>query len=225
LASISKDSEESKSLETWAHEYLTNNHVSTAPPDRQTYNTLFKVYADTGSYEQAKILLKHLLVVWNEQNDNADDNSLRASKVWYHCIFNAFVELGSVTDDLHHRIDRLLQEMKQFGKSKKADIEPDTITYNLILNVYAFTGNIDASITLLGEMECSGDSNSHLLAHYRPDCVSFTTVIKTFATCQQRLSSSQSLELLKYAEQATQIFERMRKRTQPNIVTCKWIEH
>ena len=224
LASISNDSEEWSDLESWAYNYLDGN-VDNVIPDRKTYDTLFRVYSVVGNVNRADQLLRKLLKCWTsqgmdifvrEQSRGITQIIPKPSKIWFHCTLRALAVSDSKCDQPDNRIQYLLAEMKRLVKSGYADLEPDTTTYNHILNVYASYGDFDSAMNLMKRIEVSTNDTNAL------DSVSYTTVIKSFATAQKMKIVTDNESSFEMAETATRIFERMQKKSAlPTILTCK----
>ena len=225
LSSIPTDSEEWGRLESWAYDYLDDNG-DTIIPDRKTYNILLKIYSVDGNFDKAETMLRRLLK-WNnlqqQQQQRLEDithTALKPSKIWFHCVLKALAVSDPDCDESDERIKHLLEEMKGLVNSGHADLQPDTSTYNHVLNVYAKYGNFNSAIDLMETMEESSEESERL------DCISYTTVIKAYATVQKKIPKGETQSSIEIAEKATEIFERMRSRSiPPNILTCKLIEY
>ena len=221
LASISKESDEWSRLENWAHDYL-DGSCDDIIPDRKTYSTLFKIYILAGDARKAETMLRKLLK-WEmsrdkEEQKGSENNrtALRPTKYWFDCVLKALVLSDLGCDEANQLIGELLEEMKDLEKSGYSDLRPDTLTYNHILNVYAKHGNPELAVSLMKEREESSNESDAL------DNISYTTVIKAFATAQKKLAKGETQMSLETTEKATAIFERMRKKSVvPTIVTCK----
>jgi pentatricopeptide repeat protein len=228
LASTSQTSGQWQELEKWATEYLRKNdsrddNIEKKIPDRQTYNTLFNLYAENGNYEKAEVLLRAILAWIRENNKSQDDRtSLKPSKVWYNFVLKALAvsqRRSGVNQD--GNASRILAEMTELSHTTQMKaLQPDTFTFNHVLNVFALSGNVNAAMALLEEMEDTYNSDPEKNADHKPDCFSYTTVIKSFATLQQNLESTASIHNLHdLAEKATEIFDRMKSRVSPNMIT------
>ena len=224
LGSAPNDSEEWSRLETWACNYLDGNSDGTIP-DRKTYKTLFRIYSLVGDADRAEKMLRKLLK-WNASQDKDHYHSQKGlestqtkpnpSKYWFDLVFKALAVSDSKCDELDERIEQLLLEMKDLVRSGHADLQPDTITYNHVLNVYAKHGNPKLALRLMKKMEESSNESDAL------DSVSYTTVIKSYARAQKKISVTETQSFIEMAEEATEIFERMRgKSIPPTILTCK----
>ncbi|KAG7354972.1 PPR: pentatricopeptide repeat domain containing protein [Nitzschia inconspicua] len=226
LASICTNSKVWASLEKWALDFLRSepaveyNKVDTTEtiePDRQTYNTLFNVYGKIGAFKKAEYLMQQILEL-DHHRTSENGHTLQPSRVWYHCVFKALATTNELGEDEKERESkRLLKDMQNLSENDFGDaLAPDTETYNHILNVFALMGGIDAAVLLLENMESGTQSRSNI-----PDCISYTTVLKTFATAQQKLSedASDKAILLDLAEKATSIFYRMPSDAPPNAFT------
>jgi pentatricopeptide repeat protein len=225
LASILPKSKSWMSLEKWALDFLQSEDAAvedseTKVPDQQTYNTLFKVYGNSGAFAKAESLMRQIME-WHQKQERSNSDTLRPSRVWYHCIFKALAITDELDDDDKEKAaKRLLKQMIDLSKQESFEtLHPDTETLNHLLNVYAFTGCVGAAETLLENMERSK-------SNHQPDCISYASVLKSFATAQQNLSnqSLKSKELFDLAERATSIFDRMALFATPNTVTCKWFK-
>lgn len=223
LASISKESDEWSRLENWAHDHLDGSGDGIIP-DRKTYSTLFKIYILAGDARKAEKMLRKLLK-WNTSQDKEEQKgsennqtSLRPTKYWFDCVLKALVLSDLECDEADELIGQLLEEMKHLEKSGYSDLRSDTFTYNHILNVYAKHGNPELAVSLMKKREESSNESDAL------DKISYTTVIKAFATAQKKLATGETQMSLEIAEKATEIFERMREKSiVPTIVTCKCI--
>uniref|UniRef100_A0A7S4ERC5 Pentacotripeptide-repeat region of PRORP domain-containing protein n=1 Tax=Pseudo-nitzschia australis TaxID=44445 RepID=A0A7S4ERC5_9STRA len=214
LSSIPNDSKEWCKLERWAFDYLDNNGKSIGA-DRNTYNTLFKVYSVVGNVKKAGEMLRKLLQ-WHQQQHLGKDTqtALKPSKIWFHCVLKALAVSKRDCDDHDDQIQRLLKEMKDLVNTGHADLQPDTTTFNHVLNVYATYGNLGPAINLMNKMEKASEQWE------RPDCVSYTTVIKTLASVQKKMLMTKTQGSVEIAEKATEIFESMRaKSILPNVLT------
>ena len=212
-SSISKDSEEWIRLEDWACSYLDGNDDGIIP-DRKTYNTLFKLYSSIGDAKGAEKMLRKLLK-WHASQEN-DEERLKPSKYIFDCVFKALAASDPNCDMLYLRLRQVMAEMKDLVKSGRTDLQPDTLTYNHILNIYAKHGDPELAVILMKEREASSNEADAL------DHISYTTVIRSFATAQKKLAASEIEKSLEMAEKATEILERMRKKSiRPSIVTCK----
>lgn len=230
LASVSCTSKLWKFLETWALDFSQTDKSgdagavtseNTAPkPDRQTYNTLFKVYGKVGAFSRAKSLMNRIVKHHQHLVVQEEYGIFQLSKVWYHCIFNALAtttELDRTKKEGEaKKVLREMEERSENGSSR--DLAPDTETHNHVLNVYALAGDTVAALSHLENMEARGTA-------YQPDCISYTTAIKAFATAQQNATSDSSNKdiLLDLAEQATNVFDNMPVHASPNSFTCKFL--
>lgn len=218
LASISNDSKEWSRLETWAYDYLDGNgdHII---PDIKTYNTLFRIYSLVGNANKAEKMLRKLLSWYASQDKFQKHNQQgkpKPSKYWFDCVLKALATAELGCDESDERIKQLLLKMKDLAESGNTNLQPDTITYNHILNVFAKHGKIDSAVSLMEKREDSSTESD------APDSVSYTTVIKAYATAQKKISTTSISSSLKMAEKATEIFERMRSKSiLPTVFTCK----
>ncbi|KAL3918893.1 MAG: hypothetical protein SGILL_004028, partial [Bacillariaceae sp.] len=218
LASLPHSCKEWKELESWALDPFQNQDGQAKDgnkPDRQTYNSLFKLYAENGDFGPAEDLLRAILA-WNGScgSKQEDVKSLNPSKVWFCSVLKALA-VSQRRNGIHQdeNASRLLAEM-----TKLRELQPDSFTFNHVLNVYAMSGNVIAATALLEEMENVYDSDPAKNAFRKPDCFTYTTVIKSM---QQRSALSNSTDdSIDIAVQATDVFDRMKSRgIQPNIVT------
>jgi pentatricopeptide repeat protein len=224
LTSIPQDSKQWISLEEWALTFLRGEKVVVDDvenvPDRQTYHGLFKLFANSGAFGKAKRLL-HQLTLWNNLEREEDNSTnLKPSRVWYHCVLKALATTNELNRDAKESTARkLLREMNEFSRDSFETLQPNTETFNHVLNVYALTGGFSSAVQLLDEMEreaVSPTSRSNSV----PDCISFTTTMKSYATAQENPSLNKT-QLLDLAEGATEIFERMISLSLANDVSCK----
>jgi pentatricopeptide repeat protein len=231
LASVSCTSKLWNFLETWALAFLQTDKSgdasgagtteNTAPkPDRQTYNTLFRVYGKDGAFSSARSLMNRIVERHQHLTVKEENGIFELSKVWYHCIFNALAtttELDRTKKEGEAK--NVLREMEERSENRSSrNLAPDTETHNHVLNVYALAGDTVAALSLLENMEARGTA-------YQPDCISYTTAIKAFATAQQNATSDSSNKniLLDLAEQATNVFDNMPVHASPNSFTCKFL--
>jgi hypothetical protein len=225
LASVPQDSKQWVSLEEWAFAFLRSENLVVDNvenlPDRQTYNVLFKLFANSGAFGKAERLL-HQLTLWNHQQQDEDSSTiLKPSIVWYHCVLRALAATNEMDCNAKEKTAlQVLREMNELSRHAFEALQPNTETFNHVLNVYALTGGYSSALQLLDEMEHGTVSNQTARSNLVPDCVSYTTTMKSFATAQQN-SSFNKTQLLELAEGATEIFERMMSSTQPNNVSCK----
>lgn len=242
LASTAPDSGDWTAVEAWALDYLVvekkgiDAHRSPyggeddTVPDRQTYSTLLKRYAQWGDADRAEVLLRKLLD-WNRDKKQHGDGTsmLDPSKVWFHCVLKALSASKEVcASDSGERASYIIQEMAQLSKLEGLDhLQPDSTTFNHVLNIHALRGDIESAMDVLEKLEQSYDSSG--MPNQQPDCVTYTTVIKAHATVQQKGYSSNftgTSKALESAESAMAVFERMRSRSVvPSIVTCKALYH
>jgi pentatricopeptide repeat protein len=234
LASQAPESEDWMRLESWAQDFFCVNTTSSdvqqglnytlgSIPDRQTFNTLLKRYAEIGNAEKAESFLRKLLGWYQNLKPQGDGSSLwlEPSKVWFHCVLRALAASKDVCAiDSEKRAEYVLQEMLHLYEMEGLDhLQPDTSTYNHVMNIHALRGNIEGALQLLDEMEKAFASSGN----QRPDCVTYTTVIKAYATFQQDKCISKTSSSFDPAESAMGILKRMRKRSiDPSIVTCKY---
>ena len=211
LASASKDSEEWSQLEAWAKSYL-DGDIEEAIPDRKTYNAIFKIYYLAGDVTGAENLLQKLLKWYSSQD--IDKDKLKPSKYWFHSILKALAASDLNSDESYQKLTQVLVGMKDAVKSGNADIQPDRLTYNHILNIYAKHGDPDLAVILMKEREEFTDEADML------DCISYTTVIKAFVSAQKKLEPSETEKSLEMAEKATEVFDRMREKSiRPTVYT------
>jgi hypothetical protein len=225
LASVPQDSKQWVSLEKWALAFLRSEKLVVDNvdnlPDRQTYNVLFKMFASSGAFGKAELFLQQLSLWNHQQREEIIHVNVKPSRVWYHCVLKALATTNELDRDAKEKKAReLLREMNELSRDSFEALQPNTETFNHALNVFALTGDYLSAVQLLDEMERDAVSNPKAMSDALPDCVSFTTVIKSFATAQQNPSYNKT-QLQDLAEGATVIFERMRKFAIPNDVTCK----
>lgn len=222
LASISNASEEWRQLESWAYNYLDDNSDDIIP-DRKTYNTLFSIYSFVGNADGAEKMLRKLLKwyasldkgLYNKQKGFQIDRTIPTpTKIGFHCVLKALA-ISDLTQDEHdERVQQLLVEMRDLVKLGNSSFQPDTITYNHVFNVYAKHGNFDMAVNLMKKIEKSSNESDVL------DSVSYTTVIKSFATAQKKIPIVEAYSSIEMAKMATEIFERMQKKAiLPTILT------
>ncbi|KAL3908613.1 MAG: hypothetical protein SGILL_008419, partial [Bacillariaceae sp.] len=246
VACIPQSSEEWKAIESWARDYLRNSsadskkdddddnniQIQALVPDRKTYNTLFKLYSESGDFKKAEELLRDLLGWIQDKDPSEYDNNneysslMKPSKVWYHSILKALaVAQRRNGENQDENAAKILEEMTQLSSQTDDEwmkaLQPDTYTFNNVLNVYALSGSVAPALALLEDMEKLYDSDQAQNAHCKPDCFSYTTVTKAFATKQQKLGANADTDdLLDLAEHAAEILDRMKsRRVTPNLIT------
>jgi pentatricopeptide repeat protein len=229
LTSQARFSEEWQSLEKWAHDYLDGNPTSTVKPDRQTINQLLKGYAEVGDADKAEKVLNQAIEI-SQTSAKGEKTPLEVSPVWFNLVLKGLArsqQSPEVADSsAGERADKLLRQMYSLKKSGFSKLQPDTSTYNHVLNVHAVTGDTDRADALVEELERAFITNLDG-ADLSADRITFTTLIKTYAT-KQRLTKSLRISS-DIASNATDVFHRMQNLAQvgwpnlsPSIVTCKF---
>ena len=182
--------------------------------------------------------------------------------VWFHCVLKALAKscnnttnfetesLPSIGDQADDILEQMLhlsssssEEPFQYGNNEK-QLHPDITTYNHVLNVHSQCGNTDRAIDMLNQLDRESsrqeeDDEYFVKNVIRPDRVTYTTVLKAYATRQKQVTQhrhqhnhllqgqeqeeesgigsnvgnyrSKSSELaLEIAQNATNLFERMK---------------
>jgi pentatricopeptide repeat protein len=230
LTSNARFSPEWQSLETWALNYLDGQDTS-LQPDRQTYNQLLKGYAEIGNADKAeKLLHKIIQATTSGSIDNKD--AIKANPVWFNLVLKALARgqrLGQRSSNTGDRADQLLSQMYSLHKDGYSNrVHPDSSTYNHVLNVHALIGNTRRAEALVEELEQAFLTKPDYL-DLSPDKITFTTLIKTYAT-KQRIVPGSSIVSAEIATNATRVFERMqslskvgRANLAPSVVTCTFV--
>lgn len=229
LTSNVQESTEWKALEGWALRYLEDPSSTSIVPDRNTYNQLLRCYADAGEAVKAEALLHSIIDLTRRQQEQYGEN-LKASRVWFNLVLKAMAASNNTNEDidLSDKAERLLQRMYELhSEGYDKQIEPDASVYNHVLNVQSKYGKTEQAEELVNDLErkfraCESETK------LRPDRVTFTTLMKGYASRQRWTTSSQ--QATKLAKNATAIFRRMQElsdegcsKASPNEVTCKFV--
>jgi len=212
LTSNAITSPEWYAVERWALDYLDNPTYTAPIPDRNTYNQLLQCYASQGDADKAEDLLQK--IINSTESKRITDDSLKVCPVWFNLVFKALASSSTGNIDGHimagDRADRLLRQMYDLYKSGYDDkILPGTSTYNHVLNVHTLSGNTERAECLVAELENAFLTNALDDIVLQPDRITFTTLIKTYATKQRNLGSSSSKVSYDIAVNATRVFETM----------------
>jgi hypothetical protein len=160
----------------------------------------------------------------------------KVSPVWFNLVLKALaVSAGASTGtdytnrSLGQQADNLLDQMYQLYKSGYNDqLHPQTSTYNHVLNVHTMLGDTDRAEQLVAELEQAFVTNSIDGIELRPDHITFTTLIKGYATQLKHKRNSSTQLAHDLALNATRVYEKMESLTnagwedmKPNSITCK----
>jgi pentatricopeptide repeat protein len=227
--------EEWQQAESWADAFLKGSSRDPVKPDRGTFNFLLATYAQVGDGQKAEALLCELLKqkpLPAQATAEQKKRSLYPNGVWYNLVLKALAASCDICDAVETkewagpRADGLLEQMKTLHGRGHSGLRPDTVTYNHVMNVHAHCGNTDRAKELILELEDAYEASGGDL-DIIPDRITYTTVIKAYASQQEQVSSPQ--ELLEIARNAEVVFQTMqelgdagRPDISPSPITCTY---
>jgi pentatricopeptide repeat protein len=147
-------------------------------PNTVTYNTLINIYAQRGDVENAFTLLHQMQLDWK----SGKNKNCRPDTHTYGTILNALQK--SKPSDVVERAEQIFGAMEA----------PNTVTYNILLNIYAKSGDTENALRLLDQMQ--SDYKSGKNKDCRPNIRTYNTVLNSL----QRSDRSDA------TEKAEQIF-------------------
>jgi len=198
---------------------------ASSAPNRNSFNTVIKAYANSGDKESSTNVQRILNMMEHPKSLGLSDSIAKQiipDKISYTSILNAWAHNGSNDEDVGERAEELLQQMydmynnKSNSGDRRKDVKPDTVTYNAVLKVWGKCGHRDSgerSIALLDDMiqrYKDGDSN------VMPDDVTFNSVINNIANSKSEDAPQRAIQLLEEMESS---YESGLIKSKPDIIS------
>ena len=207
LSSNSDFSEEWKKLEMWAMDFVGGKPNPIAmEPDRQTYNQLLKYYGEVGEARKAEVLLERIIRTV-KADASPISSTLEPGLVWFNMLFKALSKTKDTTKDPGETAEKWLKLMEKIADMGLIKSRPDVSTYNHVLNVHAMSGNAERAESLVTELEEAFRSDTEGDKNLKPDLITYTTLIKTYAAEQRGVKNAKASLMI--ATEATRVFQKM----------------
>ena len=205
--------------------YKKDTSESTVAPNRNSFNTVIKAYANSGDKDSSMNVQRILIMMEHPESLGLPDSIAKQiipDKISYTSILNALA-IGSSDEGVGERAEELLQQMHDmYNKSsdddsdRRKDAKPDTVTYNAVLKVWGKCGHRDSgerSIALLDDMiQRYKDGDSNVI----PDDVTYNSVINNIANSKSEDSPRRAIQLLEEMESS---YESGLIKSKPDIIS------
>jgi pentatricopeptide repeat protein len=189
---------------------------SVARPDYRSYALILEAAAGAaeksnslGDIEFVDSLLKRLL------EDSKTDFDLQLTAKSFAMVMNAWVKAANNGSshkniDAPGKVEGWIHRMSELHEEGWPDVEPNVVVYNILLNAYAKSGNVDKLEQTLQKMirqEIPGVS---------PDPVSYSTLLSAYAQVATPESAASAESLL---NQMLELYQHGIESAKPNVVS------
>jgi hypothetical protein len=128
---------------------------------------------------------------------NPTENHIQRYLRFVNVLFNAWSK--SQSQGAAPRSEIILNRMVEIGKSGRKELQPNTVSFNTVIDCFARSDEVDAewrAEELLGKM----DELAKLGAPSEPDTVSFNTVLATWSKSRQKNAAQRAEDILTHME-------------------------
>ncbi|KAL9187359.1 hypothetical protein ACHAXT_001462 [Thalassiosira profunda] len=179
---------------------------SAIAPNRNSFNTVIKAYANGGGRDSTKNARRVLKSMEDPSSVGLEGlaSEIMPDKISYTSILTSLAnrnEGSGNENDGGERAEEMLERMVEMYHAGNRRVRPDTVTYNAVLKVYGKSGHPDAgkrSEALLDRMlQLYKGGDRDVL----PDDVTFNTVVNNIANSNAADSPQRAMKLLKRMEE------------------------
>ena len=169
-------------------------------PDTISYSSVISAYARSGSHDagdRAEELLQESLKLYNDGKETLKPDTItfitvlsalasQGIRIYQRRKKKDMFSLAAIED----RIRSILTKMKNLEESGDNNVRQNNVAYNILLDFYAKTSQIDKAKRLLSEMKTmSSDGMQHL----KPDVITYNSVLLALSRDKNRLNEAESL--------------------------------